>query len=135
MNRVIKKWKTRGISFCGFVHSHPPGYCRLSGHDQWYAGEILEAFKRLDALVLPIVQTVPDTGTFRMLPFVAVPETNNRRSCTVVEAELCVVAEDINEHALTKRSNCQNTSTPELVVSSIPLPHTVAVHGFPSMEQ
>ncbi|MBT3380513.1 MAG: hypothetical protein HN742_00115 [Lentisphaerae bacterium] len=91
LNQVIKQWKMAGITFCGFVHSHPRGICRPSGHDEWYAGEILACFKKLDAMWMPIVQTVPDTGEFRVFPYAAVPGTIGRKRCSVLPAEVKIV--------------------------------------------
>ena len=65
-------WNPRGIRLAGFVHSHPRGYARPSGGDLAYAQRILAAIPDLPYLVLPIAQTVPDTGTFRLVPFLAV---------------------------------------------------------------
>ena len=101
LNGVIKTWKKSGIEFCGFAHSHPPGICQPSGHDKWYAGEILAAFKKLDILVLPIIQTVPDTGGFNISPFVAVPDEKDRKSCKIMAAELRMTDANENEHRST----------------------------------
>ena len=88
MNAVIKAWKKQGIEFCGFGHSHPPGFWQLSGHDKWYAGEILAAFKKLNILILPIIQTIPDTGGFNIWPFIAVPDESDRKKCQIMTAKL-----------------------------------------------
>ncbi|NTV15527.1 MAG: hypothetical protein HGA96_16620 [Desulfobulbaceae bacterium] len=90
LNAVIRSWKKQGIEFCGFGHSHPSGFCRLSAYDKWYAGEILAAFKKLDFLVLPIIQTVPDTGNFEIMPFIAVPDSTDRKKCKIAEAQFLV---------------------------------------------
>lgn len=94
MNRQIKEWKEEGIAFCGFVHSHPQGVRRLSSYDEWYAGEILDAFKKLDRLCLPIVMTVPDTGAFQILPYLATPGAVDRKRVKIVEAELRIAGAD-----------------------------------------
>jgi len=65
-------WNPSGIRLAGFVHSHPRGYARPSEGDLAYARRILAAIPDLPYLVLPIAQTVPDTGTFRLVPFLAV---------------------------------------------------------------
>ena len=49
----------------GFVHSHPPGCIRLSSADREYADRILQYNNTLPELILPIVQTMPDTGAFK----------------------------------------------------------------------
>jgi hypothetical protein len=91
MNAIIKRWKTEGIHFCGFAHSHPPNVKALSSHDEWYAGEILMAFKKLNLLWLPIVMTIPDTGQFKVLPYAAIPTEEDRRKCPIVNATLWLV--------------------------------------------
>ncbi|OGR07198.1 MAG: hypothetical protein A2511_12410 [Deltaproteobacteria bacterium RIFOXYD12_FULL_50_9] len=91
LNGVIKGWKTKGIEFCGFVHSHPPGLVHPSGHDRWYAGEILSCFKRLEYLVIPIVQTIPDTGRFEIFPYIAMPEKEDRKQCNILKTSLTVL--------------------------------------------
>jgi proteasome lid subunit RPN8/RPN11 len=65
-------WNPRGIRLAGFVHSHPPGLTRPSSGDLAYAKRILAAIPDLPYLLLPIAQTVPDTGEFRLVPFVVV---------------------------------------------------------------
>lgn len=73
LNAMFRKdWNPRGIRLAGFVHSHPHGYARPSEGDLAYAQRILAAIPDLPYLVLPIAQTVPDTGTFSLVPFLAV---------------------------------------------------------------
>ena len=91
MNRQIKVWKEEGLTFCGFVHSHPAGVTRLSSYDIWYAGEILAVFKKLDRLCLPIVMTVPDTGKFKLLSYIATPGEEDRKRVEITEAELTIM--------------------------------------------
>ena len=79
MNAVISQWKKQKIRFCGFVHSHPAGVRQLSAPDEWYSGELLTAFPKLERLFLPIVMTIPDTGRFEILPFIVEPESENRK--------------------------------------------------------
>lgn len=79
VNQLLREdWDKRGVDFMGFVHSHPGGYPQPSGGDQVYAARILSALPRLDRLTMPIVQTVPDTGTFAMAGFVAVRVKSGR---------------------------------------------------------
>jgi hypothetical protein len=95
LNKVIKtNWKPNQIEFCGFVHSHPGGYARLSGADHWYAGEILACFKKLPYLWLPIVLSRPDAGRFQFLPFVAFPDTTDRKKISASSANFEVIAEN-----------------------------------------
>lgn len=93
MNRQIKVWKQRGVEFCGFAHSHPPGVRRLSSHDVWYAGEILACFKKLEALWLPIIMTEPDAGRFEIIPFAAIPSSQDRKHVSILDASAHVLDE------------------------------------------
>jgi proteasome lid subunit RPN8/RPN11 len=71
LNAMFREdWNPRGIRLAGFVHSHPAGCARPSPGDLAYAGRILAAIPDMPYLVLPIVQTVPDTGKFLLIPFV-----------------------------------------------------------------
>ncbi|MBL8310665.1 MAG: ThiF family adenylyltransferase [Burkholderiales bacterium] len=72
LNCVLKQWEGEGIEFLGFVHSHPSGIRRPSTADQEYAGRILSAMPGLDAMLMPIVMTVPDTGRYELLAYAAV---------------------------------------------------------------
>jgi hypothetical protein len=73
VNRLLREaWDPAGVDFMGFVHSHPGGYGRPSGGDQIYAERILRALPKLDRMAMPIVQTIPDTGVFRMHGYMAV---------------------------------------------------------------
>lgn len=73
VNRLLREeWDPAGIDFMGFVHSHPGGYGRPSLGDQIYAERILGALPKLDRMMMPIVQTEPDTGSFAMRGFAAV---------------------------------------------------------------
>jgi hypothetical protein len=75
LNTMFRKdWNPHGIRLAGFVHSHPAGCARPSHGDEIYAARILAAIPDLPHLVLPIAQTVPDTGEFVLIPFVAVRE-------------------------------------------------------------
>lgn len=84
-------WNPRGIRLAGFVHSHPGGHSRPSAGDLAYAERILAAIPDLPCLVLPIVQTIPDTGDFRLVPFVAFRDgagvTVRRIPIEIIDAE------------------------------------------------
>jgi proteasome lid subunit RPN8/RPN11 len=71
LNAIFRsEWNPQGIRLAGFVHSHPSGFSRPSAGDLYYAERILAAIADLPFLFLPIVQTVPDRGSFRLAPFV-----------------------------------------------------------------
>ncbi len=89
LNAMFREdWNPRGLRLAGFVHSHPPGYARPSPGDLAYAKRILTAIPDMPYLVLPIVQTVPDTGEFRLIPFVV---TRNGDTVQVRPAELDIL--------------------------------------------
>lgn len=72
LNELLREeWNPNGVDFLGFVHSHPSGVWRPSSGDAAYAERILAAIPDMDRLLLPIVQTVPDTGAFRLHTFAA----------------------------------------------------------------
>lgn len=78
INRKIKEaWEEEGLELVGFVHSHPPGVTRLSGDfgnnigDLGYLKAIFEAIPALEHFLVPLVFTVPDTGRFSMIPYIA----------------------------------------------------------------
>jgi len=97
LNAVIKNWKNKEIEFCGFAHSHPPGYCQLSDYDKWYTGEIFASFKKLDILYLPIIQTTPDTGNFKIVPFIAIPDKTDRKKNQFITGTLSIEEDDTQE--------------------------------------
>jgi len=103
INKVMRQWDEESIDFMGFVHSHPGGYGRPSGGDQIYAERILRALPKLDRMAMPIVQTVPDTGSFVLNGYMAVrndtePRTDWRgrpledgRTVTVIPAPVTII--------------------------------------------
>jgi proteasome lid subunit RPN8/RPN11 len=67
VNRVLREaWNPAGVNLLGFVHSHPAGVRRPSSADVRYAERILAGIPELDRLLLPIVQTAPDTGRYEL---------------------------------------------------------------------
>jgi proteasome lid subunit RPN8/RPN11 len=72
VNRVLKEnWNPAGVRLIGFPHSHPPGFFQPSGGDGNYATVILAHNPEMPFLAVPIVQTVPDIGEFKMRMFLA----------------------------------------------------------------
>ena len=72
VNQVIRKWEAQGLNFMGFAHSHPGGFARPSNGDRVYAERILRVMPTLDRMAMPIIQTVPDTGSYAIKGYVAV---------------------------------------------------------------
>ncbi|MDW7762090.1 MAG: ThiF family adenylyltransferase, partial [Acidobacteriota bacterium] len=62
-------WNPAGVRLQVIFHSHPGRMRVLSGGDEIYAERILKAIKDLQCLWLPIINTFPDTGMFRMTPW------------------------------------------------------------------
>jgi proteasome lid subunit RPN8/RPN11 len=90
LNRLFaEQWNPAGINFLGFVHSHPAGLRRLSRGDLEYARRILGCIPDLHRLLLPLVMTEPDTGSFELIPYGVVRDGNGLR---VERMELEVLA-------------------------------------------
>ncbi len=70
-------WQKHGLSFLGFLHSHPRGVSRLSGDygdgigDIGYINLIMDAIPGLDRFLAPIVFSSYDKKPFEMFPYVA----------------------------------------------------------------
>ena len=72
LNQLFKnEWKPHDIRLKGFVHSHPGSNCRPSHGDEVYAKRILMAIPDLEILWLPIINTLADTGGFKLTPWAA----------------------------------------------------------------
>ena len=66
LNSIIEQWQEEGITFCGIVHSHPPGQQNLSEADLSYIQTILDCMPvRIQELYFPI--TIPGEGIFPYL--------------------------------------------------------------------
>ncbi len=88
LNKLFKEeWNPRDINLLGFVHSHPRGVTRPSGGDIFYAERILAAIPELEHLLLPIVMTASDTGSFSIHPWTAV-RTHRGVECLPLELSL-----------------------------------------------
>lgn len=96
------EWNPSGIRLAGFVHSHPRGFARPSPGDLEYAERILAAIPDLPYLVLPIAQTVPDTGAFTLSPFLAIREGDTVRAHRV---PLRIVADEARDAAFDRVAN------------------------------
>jgi len=89
LNRLFKlNWNPKGIRLRGFIHSHPGRMGRPSYGDEIYAERILKAIDDLEYLWLPIVNTVPDTGMFRLSPWAAY---RAERGVSVVNGQVQIV--------------------------------------------
>jgi len=79
LNSVLKG---RNEQFVGIVHSHTAGYWRLSTQDRNAAWSNMTSpgNPHLYAYLMPIVQTIPDTGRFKIHPYIVTchPAGNGR---------------------------------------------------------
>jgi hypothetical protein len=89
LNSVLKG---RNDEFVGIAHSHPKGHEYLSTQDQRAAWSNLTSpdNPHLNAFLMPIIQTIPDTGRFEIIPFIVTchPEGNGRVEVCRVELEI-----------------------------------------------
>ena len=87
-----KELQDREEHFVGIVHSHPPGYTRLSPQDLHAAwcNMTSKGNPHLQAYLMPIIQTIPDVGQFELIPFIVTchPEGMGRVECKRVSLEI-----------------------------------------------
>jgi proteasome lid subunit RPN8/RPN11 len=92
LSAVIKQqWRPQGIDYVGSIHSHPACSPSPSAGDAEYARRILDALE-LPYLFVPIVQTVPDTGSFSLFPYLAIKAEDG---VAFIEQELIVSGREI----------------------------------------
>lgn len=120
MNAVIKRWNKEEIEFAGFIHSHPGGIRNPSEHDHWYAGEILACFKKLELMWMPIVQTVPTSGKFELIPYAVIPGKQDRKGCEIVRCKLEIMGtlEPEESHAKPTGSEADSVTDKPLMDTS-----------------
>lgn len=102
LNNVLKtQWKPLGVEYLGSIHSHPPHYGQPSSGDEIYAKRILEALD-LPYLLVPIVMTIADTGSFSLFPFVA---THDGAGVKIVKQKLVVDGKEeaLQEHSMLEK--------------------------------
>jgi proteasome lid subunit RPN8/RPN11 len=89
LNSVLKG---RNDEFVGIVHSHPGGARYLTTQDQRAAWSNLTSpgNPHLNAYLMPLIQTIPDTGRFEIIPFIVTchPKGNGRVEVCRVELEI-----------------------------------------------
>jgi molybdopterin/thiamine biosynthesis adenylyltransferase/proteasome lid subunit RPN8/RPN11 len=83
-----EQWNPADINLLGFVHSHPASCRSPSNGDLEYAERILQHNPEMPLLLLPIVQSRPNSGRFELLPFAAVRDGDKVR---VIEMNLDVI--------------------------------------------
>ena len=89
LNKVLEG---RNSEFVGIVHSHPAGFRQLSAEDQRAAWSNMTSpgNPHLNAYLMPIIQTIPDTGRFEIIPYIVTchPEGNGRVEVKRVKLEI-----------------------------------------------
>lgn len=90
LNRVLKG---RNEEFVGIAHSHPPGLRKLTVQDRRAAWSNLTSptNPHLQAYLMPIIQTVPDTGKFEIIPYVVICHPKGKGKVLVNEVELLIL--------------------------------------------
>ena len=76
-NLFNRHWNPQNIRFRGFIHSHPGIMNRPSPGDVVYAKRILMANENIKYLWLPIINSILETGAFKLTPWVFYPAVNS----------------------------------------------------------
>jgi hypothetical protein len=125
LNRLFaREWNPAGVNFLGFVHSHPPRLRRLSRGDLEYAERILDAIPELDRLLLPLVQTEPDTGRFELIPYAVVRDRDGLR---VERLDLEVLDDDQDEATVPAPTRVETANGTAVAVTEAPAAPAPAV--------
>jgi hypothetical protein len=89
LNSVLKG---RNDEFVGIAHSHPRGARQLTSQDQRAAWSNLTSpgNPHLNAYLMPLIQTIPDTGRFEIIPYIVTchPEGKGRVIVKKVNLEI-----------------------------------------------
>lgn len=101
-----EKWNPKNINLLGFVHSHPSGFRQPSTGDLRYAERILKAIPELNRLLLPIVISEADTGTFELLPFAIIRQ---KGGVEVIRLQLEVIEDQQQTASKKAQGNRQET--------------------------
>lgn len=116
VNRLLREeWNPQNIRLLGFVHSHPPGFRQLSSGDLLYAERILASNTELEALLLPLVMSEPDTGKFEILPFAVIRKPEG----FLVEQRRLMVVDDAETNAASREKRDVETAAALLKSSPV----------------
>ncbi|MFC1814051.1 hypothetical protein ACFL03_15310 [Thermodesulfobacteriota bacterium] len=90
LNSVLKG---RNDEFLGIGHSHPGGSRQLTSQDQRAAWSNLTSpgNPHLNAYLMPLIQTVPDTGFFEIIPYIVTCHPEGRGRVIVKKVKLEIV--------------------------------------------
>jgi hypothetical protein len=90
LNSVLKG---RNNEFVGIAHSHPGGARQLTSQDQRAAWSNLTSpgNPHLNAYLMPLIQTIPDTGRFEIIPYIVTCHPQGRGRVIVKEVSLEII--------------------------------------------
>ena len=90
LNSVLKG---RNDEFVGIAHSHAKGATRLSSQDQNAAWSNMTSpgNLHLNAFLMPLIQTVPDTGRFEIIPYIVTCHPSGSGKVIVRRVELQII--------------------------------------------
>ena len=90
LNSVLKG---RDDEFVGIAHSHARGARYLSSQDQRAAWSNLTSpgNPHLNAYLMPLIQTIPDTGRFEILPYIVTCHTQGNGRVEVRRVKLEII--------------------------------------------
>lgn len=85
--------KGRNEEFVGIAHSHSRGAIQLSGQDQnaAYSNMTSPGNPHLNAYLMPLIQTIPDTGRFEIIPYIVTCHPNGNGRVIVHKVELEII--------------------------------------------
>ena len=92
-NYLNKVLKGRNEEFVGIAHSHPPGLRKLTVQDRRAAWSNLTSPNNthLQAYLMPLIQTVADTGKFEIIPYIVICHPNGMGKVLVKQVELVIL--------------------------------------------
>ena len=90
LNSVLKG---RNDEFIGIAHSHGKGGKTLSRQDKnaAYSNMTSPGNPHLKAYLMPLIQTIPDTGRFEIIPFIVTCHPNGNGRVVVHEVDLEII--------------------------------------------
>lgn len=92
LNSVLKG---RNEEFVGIAHSHTAGATQLSSQDQNAAWSNMTSpgNPHLNAYLMPLIQTVPDTGRFDLIPYILTCHSSGNGRVIVRRVKLQIINE------------------------------------------
>jgi len=90
LNSVLKG---RNDEFAGIAHSHAKGATKLSSQDQRAAWSNMTSpgNPHLNAYLMPLIQTIPDTGRFEIVPYIVICHPGGRGRVIVKKVDLKII--------------------------------------------